>query len=59
MTIEISKEDYDLLLHLGATYYSHKGAKPVEPKDIVHRLIEEEWREAHPPEYQTSGFDRQ
>lgn len=57
--VGISKEDYECLVSLGKNYYSCPGDKPESPEEVLHDLIEEKWFEAHPREYQTTGFDRQ
>lgn len=59
MTITISANAARDLKWLAVNYYVVKGEKPMKLEDLIERLIDDAFDEANPPEYQTSGFDRQ
>lgn len=51
MKIEISKEQYNQLVHLGKTYFVVRGTKPMKPEKVLSKMIEEGWNSIHPREY--------
>jgi len=58
-TIQISDGSFKMLEEMCKSYYVVKGEKPADPNKIVERMINDEWNNYSPPEYQTPGFDRQ
>lgn len=58
-TLKISDGHFRRLKILCKEYYVVRGEKPEDPGKVVERLIDDDYRNYDPPEYQTTGFDRQ
>jgi len=58
-TIQISDSHFTMLKAMCENYYAIPGDTPADPNKIVERMIDYEYRKYSPPEYKTTGFDRQ
>ena len=58
MNIRLGKQWEEKLDYLRNGYFRAKGNRPISRTILIQLLINDSMRDADPPEYRTTGFER-
>jgi len=58
MNIRLGKQWEEKIDFLRKEYFRAKGSRPISRTILIQQLIDDSMRDADPPEYRTTGFER-